>query len=363
MLTEHLWRLYDRVPFYFDVATIRALLRFQELRKEFYANLWRLAAEKVGATLAECGFGYYRLDRGGKTTFVKLASVMMDSHLTLDIMGNKALTYSLLREKGHPVPEFQLYTMRRFSVAADFLRRHRGPVVVKPASGTGGGRGVTTGITSPSALRRASRYAARFDSTLLIEGQAEGGSYRLLYLNGAFLDAVRRDAPTVTGDSRHTIRQLVAMHNTSRLSKRPIKALCPLVIDEDCRNRLEALGLSPNSTLDSARTIAVKGAVNENCAGENHGVKDRVHPRTVALGARMARDLGVRFAGVDVICKDISRPLSADNGRINEVNTTPGIHHHYLVAEPDRAVPVAELLLEHIFANRDAVMMLGAAPS
>lgn len=358
-LPEQAWRFYYRLQFYLDMPAILRIFRFRDLRKSYYRELWRQAAENVGAEFTAWHFGFYRITRDGLTTLVRQGSVMLDDHLTLEVMGNKVLTYALLGEKGCAVPEHCRYTMRSFSDAEKFLAAHGGPVVVKPASGTGGGWGVTTGIVTARALRKASRRAARFDGDLLVEAQMSGRSYRLLYLNGRFLDAVRRDPPTLTGDGRHTIRQLIAMENRRRLSEKPVTALSPLTLDQDCVNKLRSLGLRPSSRLESGRTIEVKQAVNENCAAQNHSVAAEVHPETQALGARLVTDLGVRFAGLDIHCQDISAPLSRSNGCISEINTTPGIHHHYLVSNAAEQVPVAECLLEEMFGKRQGVMVLG----
>ena len=72
----------------------------------------------------------------------------------------------------------------------------------------------------------------------------------------------------------------------------------------------------------------------------------------------LVRDFGVKLAGLDVICKDISRPLDKSNGMISEINTTPGIHHHYLINEGTASVPVAELVLDHLFRQKQGVMRL-----
>ena len=342
-----------------DVPTVYKLLQFNELRKVFYGDLWRKTSQNIGAEFHKWQFGYSRISRDGMTTVVEKSSVMLDDHLTLDIMGNKVLTYSLFSEKGFHVPDFCSYTMRSFSKAKTFLERHGGPLVVKPTSGSGGGLGVTTGITSIKALKRASRLASRFDTDLLVEEQLAGDSYRLLYLDGRFIDAVRRDPPTITGDGQHTIRQLIRLENVRRLKQRPISALSPLRVDRDCINKLQSMGLTPGSRLEKGRTIVVKQAVNENCASRNHSVKDQVHPEIIALGSRLVKDLGVRVAGLDLLCNDITMPLSESNGIFNEVNTTPGIHHHYLVSDSAKRVPVAELVLEHMFINRKGVMVLG----
>jgi cyanophycin synthetase len=50
------------------------------------------------------------------------------------------------------------------------------------------------------------------------------------------------------------------------------------------------------------------------------------------------------FAGIDIITLDPSVPLSESGGVINEVNTTPGLHHHYNHANADSSGPAVDVL-------------------
>lgn len=350
--------LYNRMLRVSGVGMFFESRTFGSVRREFYDRLWRRAARNTGAEFTECKYGFHRIRRDGVTTIVNLSSVMLDDHLTLNVLGHKALTHELLAAKGYDVPAHCVYTLSQMQRAEMFLLRQGGSVVVKPASATGGGHGVTTGITTTSQLRQASRYASRFDPMLLIEEQLTGASYRLLYLNGKFIDAVRRDPPLVEGDGRHTIRQLVRIENQRRCRHRPFTALSPLVIDLDCRNALEKQGLSLSTRIEAGQTIKIKQTVNDNSATQNHNVREVIHPDIIHGGAKLVIDLGVHFSGIDLICSDISIPPSEGGTIFNEINTTPGIHHHYLLAEPEKGVPVAELVLEHIFSCRQGVMFL-----
>lgn len=358
LVTDQLRRLFYRAQFYLDVRGLAQLLRFRQLRQTYYRDLWQTAARNIGAECSDWDFGYTRISSNGLTAVVKQSDVMLDSHLTLNIMGNKALVYDMLAEKGYAVPSHQRFSMGQFDLCEAFFQTQNAPVVVKPASGTGGGRGVTTGINTRSALRKAARLAASFDHDLIVEEQIEGHSYRLLYLDGVFIDAVRRDPPVIRGDGRHTIRQLVARENVERLNGNPVTALSPLKLDRDCQNKLLEHGLRSGHRLAAGRVLELKRAINENSSQRNHCVSQDVHPETIAAGARLVRDLGVKFAGLDVLCRDISTPLGAENGLISEINTTPGIHHHYLVSNPENHVPVAELVLKHMFETKQGVMDL-----
>jgi len=332
--------------------------RFRALRREFYDQLWRGAAGRLGAEYVEHDGGFAEIRLGGLATFVQQSDVMLDSALIIAAMADKALTYDLLARKGYPLPAHQLFTLSQLPAAEAFLRAQRGAVVVKPANGTGGGRGVTTGVTTAKSLRRAARIAAGFNPNLLVEEHLSGKSYRLLYLDGVYVDAVRRDAPAVVGDGRRTIRELVVQENLRRRRSRPLSALSPLVIDGDSRNCLERQGLSPAHRPRDGEAVIVKAAINENCASQNLNVRDEISKDIVQAGAALVSDLGVRCAGVDLICDDASLPLEQGRGIFTEVNVNPGIHHHYLIADPDRGVAVADRLLEHLFSQKAGVMKL-----
>jgi cyanophycin synthetase len=343
-----------------DVPAVLEQLRFRVLRREFYNGFWQEAAASVGASCETWDFGYHRIARDGLSTLTHLSEVRLDDHLTLKLMGNKLLTYRLLAEQGLDVPRHVRCAPAGLEPAYSLMAEIGRPLVVKPVSGTGGGQGVTTGITDAKSLRRAARLASRFNLELIAEEQIEGASYRLLYLDGRLIDAIRRDPPRLVGDGKSTIRQLMKAETRRRLTDRPFTALSPLRLDRDAQNYLASHGLSPSNVPAAGEVIVVKRAVNENTAAENHVVLDEVHSATTALGARLVQNLGVRLAGLDVQCQDISQPLTRANGLIGEVNTTPGLHHHVLVSNPNNVAGVGAILLGHMFDTRSGVIRTGA---
>ena len=342
------------------VADIRSVLkrrRFVGLRNEFYDALWQGAARDIGAECSDVA-GLKRITLDGYATFVSHSDLMLDDVVTTRVMAHKAVTYRLLSEKGVAVPDHCVFSLDQLGRARAFLARTPGPIVVKPATGTGGGHGVTTGIRTEGELLRAALHAASFNPELLAEPMLSGSCYRLLYLDGQLLDAVRRDPPAVCGDGTSSISALVAAENEKRLSQRPISALSPLMIDQDALRHLGAKGLKPSSVVPAGERIVVKRAVNENADRENHMVTPEVHPEIVAAGAALVTDLGVRFAGLDLIADDIAAPLSESGAQFHEVNVGPGIHHHYLVADRAGGTPVATRILQYLFENRQGVMKL-----
>lgn len=332
--------------------------RLRSVRSTFYQQLWDDAAAAVGAQVQPRPNGLLQISTSNHATFVSQSDLMLDSELTLRMMANKALTFELMTHMDVRLPKHVSFDLDSVNKAAAFLERQSGPVVIKPADGTGGGRGVTTGIHTKAALVSAARHAAGFNSRLLAEEQLTGASFRLLYIDGIFLDAVRRDSPIVTGDGQSSIAKLVQHENTARQSLENIVALNPLLIDQEARNTLSAQNLSANHVPKSGEAVRVKLAVNENAAGQNHIVRDQIHPEIIETGARLVKAFGIKFAGLDVTADDISVPVSNDRVIFNEINVNPGIHHHYLVANPEQSASVAPKLLEHMFRTQQGVIDL-----
>lgn len=339
-----------------DVRGIIERRRFRGLRHRFYEQVWRDAAVECGAEITTLPNGLKQITRGQLRTFVDHSDIMLDSAITSRLLLNKSIVLDLLAAKGLRVPTRQRFDIGSLDRAVKFLRDHGGPVVVKPADGTGCGHGVTTWISDRDGLRVAARHAAAFNCELLVEEQLTGASYRLLYLDGVFIDAVRRDPPSVTGNGRSTIRQLAMAENERRRASEPATALSPLMIDLECRNTLRAHGLTPAFIPASGQAVMVKLAVNENAAAQNHVVRSEVHPEIVETGRRIVKELGIGFVGLDVTATDIALPPAEGGVIFNEINASPGIHHHYLVSQPERIARVAPRILEHLFSTRRGVI-------
>ena len=244
---QHMRRYLYRAQRLLDIPAVLELLQFRDLSHAFYSGFWQDSATSLGASCEVWEFGYHRIARSGLSTLVRGSGVRLDDHLILALMGNKLLTYRLLAEQGLDVPRHVRCTPTNLEPAHRLMAEIGKPLVVKPVSGTGGGQGVTTGITDAKSLRRAARFASRFDPDLLAEEQIEGASYRLLYLDGELIDAVRRDPPRLVADGKSTIRQLMKLENRRRLTGRPFTALRPLRLDRDAQNYLAAHGLSSSS--------------------------------------------------------------------------------------------------------------------
>jgi len=315
-------------------------------RTRVYRRIWGEAAAAAGAEVVELTPELLELRRGTARTRVRHQTVALDDSLSIELSLDKPLVHRLLADASLPVPPHVEFGAGEPAAAEAFLARESSPCVVKPAASGGSGWGVSTGVREPAELRRAIARAARYGSRLLVERQVEGSVYRVLVLDGEILDVVLRHSPGVVGDGRSDLATLVAEENGRRLAADGDAGLSPLHLDLDALITLDSAGLTPRSVPGRGEAVVIKTVTQQNRNEENETVREPVSPALGEEVARTAEVVGLRVAGVDLIAPALDRPLAESGGVVLEVNGEPGLHHHYHVADPRQATPVAVPLLE-----------------
>jgi D-alanine-D-alanine ligase-like ATP-grasp enzyme len=295
-----------------------------------YREMWRAVARTAGATFTELAADLWEVELDSVKTRIHNHEMEFDNPVVLGLAGSKTVVHRLLTADGLVVPEYAVFNLTELDVAERFLLAHPGGCVVKPANGYGG-QGVTTHVQRTKELRRAAIRASLYGGELMIEAQVPGESYRLLVLEGRMIHAVCRRGPRLNGDGRSTVRQLIDAEN--RWRRREGKPA--LDIDRDCLFTLDYQRLSLGATPEPLREFLVK-SVNDPARKYadvrtvyTDVVTDVIAPSVRRDAERAAHLVGSEFLGVDIITPDPTVPLRQSGGVINEVNTTPALHHHY----------------------------------
>ena len=295
-----------------------------------YERIWKHVAEALDAELVQLGDEVWEFRRDGKRTRVNNFQLEYDNPVVLRIAGNKPLVHQLLVNKDLPVPMYKVFTLRDLDLAYSFLKACPLGCVVKPADGFGG-KGVTTHVLSPSELKKAAVLASLYSPQLLIEQQIPGESYRLLVLKGKMVHAVCRRGLRIRGDGTSSIAELIAQHNAQL--KRDGAPLIDFDRDLDFTLNYQGLDLEGVPTKDEE--VLVK-SINDSTRKQvevrtvyGETVTDQVCDEIIQQAETAACEVGSDFAGVDIITRRIDVPLEESGGVINEINTTPALHHHY----------------------------------
>lgn len=312
-----------------------------------HREIWTDAARATGAALTELGGGRRKAQRDGRSVVIDGNNTDIDAQETFDCLLDKTWTHTRLTGARLRVPRHRQVAARDLRGATAFLRATRGAIVVKPAGGTGAGWGITCGVRTLPDLVLAMLDAARYGPDVLLEEQAPGVMYRVLVLDGAVIDVVRRGSPTVTGDGRSTVSELIEAENRRRLDAAGDLGLMLLRADLDCVLHLRDHGLRLRSVPAAGRVLTVKTSSSESQPEDSETISTPMHAALVEDVRTAARVLGLRLAGVDLVTPSLRQPLGESGGAIVEVNARPGLRYHYQVRNRVAATPVARMILQH----------------
>jgi D-alanine-D-alanine ligase-like ATP-grasp enzyme len=327
----------------------RAISRIErKLRSTFYADYWAKVAGNLGAICTPYPRGLLRLSTSDGAVFVREQYVQMDDGVTLEIAGDKQISQALLAEIGLPVPRFTVLTSRERPNLNALLNDFGPPIVCKPAKGYAG-LAVTTGITQTDQLSHAIRQARLISEDVVVEEQISGENYRLLFLRGELVDALHRRRPSVIGDGKSNLRALIARENSIRAHGDPITSLFMLRVTAHAENYLKSRGLTIRAVPRSGEVIELSDVVNRSAARDNTSLPLAKVTHFADLGVLIRKTLPIDLLAVDIITSDITAPDG--HYMINEINTTPGLHHHALVSNPDDAPPIGEKICRSLLAG------------
>ena len=288
------------------------------------------------------------LGHGTRQRRIWTAETDRTSAIAESIASDKHLAKELIAPCGIPVPDGQLV---RSADAAVIAAEDIGyPVVVKPGEASRG-EAVFLKLGDAAAVRVAFAAAREVDSTVIVERHIEGEEHRLLVVGDKVVAATRAEAFRVTGNGRDSLYNLL---NTAlnKLADAAAPSAVPLTIED-----FDDFPTVRLAMFQQGLAFATVPGVNQVVELPRHAkigvdVLALVHPSIAAQATLAARVVGLDIAGVDIVAKDISKPLAAQGGALIEINAGPALPTH-LPQGTNGSHPVGDAIVRHLFPGDD----------
>ena len=290
-----------------------------------------------------------QLGYGSRQRRIWTAETDRTSAIAESVSRDKDLTKSLLKSCGVPIPEGEIVhsPAEAWAAAQDIGL----PVVVKPTDGNHG-RGVSLDLNTQAEVESAYPIAEVEGSDVMVERHIHGEEHRLLVVGGKLVAASRGEVASITGDGVHSVEQLIELQINSdpRRGEEEGFLLDTIRLAEHTTAVLELQrqGLSAHSVPEAGRHVVVMRTGNM-----GHDVTDAVHPEVAEMAALAARVVGLDIAGIDLVARDISKPLEAQGGAIVEVNAGPSLLMH-LKPAVGTPRPCGEAVVAHLFSPSES---------
>ncbi|HEB80034.1 MAG TPA: ATP-grasp domain-containing protein, partial [Rhodospirillales bacterium] len=321
-----------------EAAALRALVKKHRLHPD--DALLGQSAEQRDIPWEPLGNRFALLGQGKFQKRIRSAVTSETRHSGAMIAGNKKITNNILGELRLPVPRQEVAESEVEALAA--AKKIGFPVAVKPLAGHEG-QGVSANLAEADEVSAAFTRAG--GRKAIIEFFIEGDDHRLLVVGGRMLAAAKKIPPSVTGDGKTSIQNLVKDMN--RHPSRDGKKLFKVKIGDELMRLLGAAGYTLDTVLRKGEKFVLCSTANFSTGGIPIDVTDKVHPDNRRMAVRAAEAVGLDVAGIDFLTPDISRSYKKVTSAILEVNALPGLRLHYWPAEGvprDVTGPIVDLM-------------------
>lgn len=271
--------------------------------------------------------------------------------LGVELACDKEGTKTILADAGVPVPRGTL--IHYLDELEDAIEDVGGyPVVIKPLDGNHG-RGITINVRTWEEAEDAYDAASTESKTrsVIVERYYEGQDHRVLVVNGKLVAVAERVPAHVVGDGKSTITELVEETNRDpRRGDGHDNILTRLKLDRTSLQWLDRQGYDADSIPDKGEVCYLRATANLSTGGIAIDRTDDIHPENRWIAERVAKIVGLDIIGMDVVTRDITRPLRETDGVIVEVNAAPGFRMH---VSPSEGKPrnVAKPVLDMLFPS------------
>mgnify|MGYP002349471775 FL=1 len=203
------------------------------------------------------------------------------------------------------------------------FRKLEKPVIIKPRLGSRG-RHTTTFIYTEEQLKKAFKIAKQLCHWVVVEEHLVGSVYRGTVIDGTLVGVLRGDPPRITGDGKHTVRQLIELKNSSRHER-----VSEVLFSKELEAFLQRNTMSLDDVLPHGKRIDISEKIGVSYGGFRGEESHIIHPETKRLLELGAAAIGDPILGFDFIIEDITKSPSEQKWGIIECNGVPFIDLHH----------------------------------
>ncbi len=277
---------------------------------------------------------YYRamLKFGDKDKFYYFESIPIKPEFS-DMSNNwddKVILKQELGKQGIPVPahfEFSPFSFLNNKDTEKIFSKLNKPVIVKPRVGSRG-RHTITNINTLEQFKQGIEIAGQICSYLVAEEHLSGSVCRATFVNGALAGFYKGQAPTLIGDGKKTIKELI-----KDMDDRRPERVEPVRITKELHDHIARSGFYTNDVLPAGVSLTLTHRNGRLFGGQTKEMVEELHPSFIPILKKAVDITGLQVVGFDCIIPDPTAEQASQKWGIIECNTLPFIDLHYFALE------------------------------
>ncbi len=270
---------------------------------------------------------WYRANINGKMIYFESIPIRPEFLDLKKDWDNKIVLKKELMKHGIPVPEFLNLKTRNSKKLSKIFNKLKLPVIVKPRVGSRS-RHTITNIKTLDQFKHGVSIAGQISPHLVVEEHLYGSVCRATVVGGKLAGFYRGQVPSVVGDGKKTIRELIKEKDLNRNAR-----VQSVRVGEELYSHIEREGFSIDDVLPENVSLNLSHRNGRLFGGTTKEMIDELHPSFIPILEKAADVIGLSVAGFDCIIPDPTKDESSQRWGIIECNTLPFIDLHYYALE------------------------------
>lgn len=277
---------------------------------------------------------YYRAVLKGKTIYFKSVPIKPELTQMNQSWDDKVVLKKEFRKYKIPAPAFLELNCLSFSylknkecVTKEIFEKLSKPIIVKPRLGSRG-RHTVTNINTLEQFRAALSVASKLSPYLIVEEHIQGSVCRATFVDGVLAGFYKAQAPSVVGDGKQTVGELIEAKNISRQPK-----IESIIISSELTDYIGRSGFTLTDVLPKDVSLQLTHRMGRLFGGTTKEMLDELHPSFVPVLKKAADAVDLPLLGFDCVVPDPTKDQASQKWGIIECNTLPFIDLHYFALE------------------------------
>ena len=321
-------------------------MKKKKMEGPLLGKIFRKLAPEIGARIVmepEWNVVGQIIFKNGRKRYFRYSTIDLNPVGAADVAKDKDYANFFMRRMGYPtIPGKTFFSKewaeaigssRGIDAAYRYAKKIGLPVFVKPNSGSQGS--AVAKVYTKKEFYRAMREVFKRDRVALVQRPVSGRDYRVVVLDGRIISAYERIPLGVVGNGRLSIRRLimekqkqfVASGRDTRINMK----------DRRIAENLKRQGFTMRSVIPRGQRVQLLSNANLSTGGDAVDVTPIIHPVFRRLAARLTKDMGLRFCGVDLMVEGGigQRPKSY---WVIEINAAPGLDHYVTTGQAQERI-------------------------
>lgn len=326
----------DLVPkFLFETLAFLKLVKFSgdiDGAYTFRSKIIWEEAQRRGVKMEQVIFmnrplDYYRAVLNGQNFYFESIPIRLEFLDTSQNWDDKVVLKREFRKYNIPVPAHFELPFFGFQSLENIFYKLEKPIIVKPRVGSRG-RHTITNINTLQQFREGISIAGQICSHLTIEEHLKGSVCRATFVDGVLAGFYKGQAPTLVGDGRKTILELIEEKDRKRHDR-----VEPIRISKELHDHILRSSFTIHDILPEGVSLILSHRIGRLFGGATKEMLDDLHPSFTPILKQAAKIVGLSVVGFDCIIPDPTKDETLQKWGIIECNSLPFIDLHYYALE------------------------------